>query len=97
MSNAATRVRNWDEACLEVRWVLGDGAILSLAANLGRAESGGFTPPPGELLFESRTEAAELLESGRLPGPATCWFLADGTDMTAADMTARLADGDAAG
>lgn len=84
MSNAGTQGRNWDEGCLEVRWVLGDGAILFLAANLGGRAGTGFAVPPGELLFDSRSDggdgAAPALAEGNLPAGAACWFLADATD-----------------
>ena len=87
MGNAGTLGRNWDEGCLEVRWVLGDGAILSLAANLGARTGNGFAEPPGELLFDSRGDegdgAARLLTRGTLPAGTACWFLADATEAPA--------------
>ena len=72
--------RCWNGRCLEASWRLTDGAQLSLLANLGPEEAGGFALPPGDLLFESAEEAADALASGgdRLPGWTTLWFLTGG-------------------
>lgn len=57
-----------------VRWRLGDGAALSLLANLG--DDGGAAPlvPGGRLLFETTPNTG----SGDLPPWSAAWLLADG-------------------
>jgi maltooligosyltrehalose trehalohydrolase len=61
-------------ACVAARWRLGNGAVLALVSNLGRADCA-VDPPEGDLLFESRAGASEDLRAGRLMGPATVAFL----------------------
>jgi maltooligosyltrehalose trehalohydrolase len=63
-----------DRASVVARWRLGNGAMLALAANLGR-QSCVVASLKGDLLFESRAGAGEDARHGRLPGPATVAFL----------------------
>jgi maltooligosyltrehalose trehalohydrolase len=59
------------------RWRLGDGAILTIACNLG-ASSVSIAPPVGRPLFASVADATP--RPGSLPGHCTCAFLdADST------------------
>jgi malto-oligosyltrehalose trehalohydrolase len=55
-------------------WRLGDGAVLTIACNLG-AEPASITPPEGHLLFASLANASTQASSGCLPGHCTCAFL----------------------
>jgi malto-oligosyltrehalose trehalohydrolase len=61
------------DAAVVARWRLGNGEVLTLAANLGR-ETCAVDAPKGELLFELRTGAAAEMRQGRLPGLATVAF-----------------------
>ena len=56
------------------RWRMGDGAVLTLAANLA-AQPTAFTPPTGDLLFATVRDAASLMRSGWLHGHCACAFL----------------------
>jgi malto-oligosyltrehalose trehalohydrolase len=80
MTNDGTSGRSWDMTQLSVQWTLADGAVLSLAANLGAAAGRRHALPPGELLFESAEGAAEALEHGELPGWSACWFITEGAE-----------------
>jgi maltooligosyltrehalose trehalohydrolase len=64
-----------DAAGLRVGWTLGDGARLSLVANLGARPQSGFPRPAGEVVFASRPGLVEALEQGQLPGWSLAWFL----------------------
>ena len=57
------------------RWRLGDGAELTIAANLARAATG-IRAPAAKLLFESRPDAAATAGEGRLPAQTTIAWLA---------------------
>ena len=74
---ASLGATSWSETALSAGWRLGDGARLSLVANVGGKLLTGFTLPEGELLFETGPGLAEELEGGRLPGWSLAWFLAD--------------------
>jgi maltooligosyltrehalose trehalohydrolase len=56
------------------RWRLANGAVLTIACNLGR-ESCPIERPDGRLLFASRAGAGEQALHGRLEGLATIAFL----------------------
>ena len=58
-------------AAMLVRWRLGDGAILGIAANLGRAAVA-FAPPSGVPILETREKA---VADGQLAGHATVVFI----------------------
>ena len=63
-----------DKAVLAT-WRMGDGAILTIACNLG-ASAVSIAPPQGTLLFSTGTFAA-----GTLPAHSTCvWLNSDRTD-----------------
>jgi hypothetical protein len=53
------------------RWRLGDGAVLTIACNLG-ADPATIAAPAGRLLFGNQPDAAE---AGRLPGHCTFAYL----------------------
>ena len=59
------------------RWRLGDGAVLTLAANLGR-EPVAVSVPAGEALSATPDEAAPQACAGRLPGHSTVAWLDHG-------------------
>jgi maltooligosyltrehalose trehalohydrolase len=56
------------------RWRLGDGAVLTLACNLGTTLES-IVPPAGSLLFASIADASTQAAFGRLPGHCTYAFL----------------------
>ncbi|MEA2928719.1 MAG: maltooligosyltrehalose trehalohydrolase [Hyphomicrobiales bacterium] len=58
------------------RWRLGDGAVLTLAANLG-AQPCGLDRPPGGLIFETSHDAGAM-GGGQLGGYTTLAFLEAG-------------------
>ncbi len=60
------------------RWQMGVGAVLTLASNLA-AQPTSMTPPTGDLLFATVTDAASLARSGWLPGHCTYAFLETGS------------------
>ena len=69
-------VRSIDGAALSIAWTLGDGARLTLCANLAD-EPGQVTPPnAGRTLYESSAGAAEAALRGELPSWCAAWFLA---------------------
>jgi maltooligosyltrehalose trehalohydrolase len=61
-------------AAVIARWRLGDGAVLGIAANLGRDDARSERLE-GELLFESRKDAADSLEGGTLMAGSTVALL----------------------
>lgn len=59
-------------AAVLARWRMGDGAMLTIAANLGKTSVLMFDIPEGEMLFESVTGATDLLTYGyHLPAATT--------------------------
>jgi hypothetical protein len=52
------------------RWRMGDGAVLSVAANLG-ADPVSLQPLRGAIVFESAWRAGACVLSGRLAGRST--------------------------
>jgi malto-oligosyltrehalose trehalohydrolase len=56
------------------RWRLGDGAVLTIACNLGTTLET-VAPPAGQLLFASIADASAQAAFGRLPGHCTYAFL----------------------
>jgi malto-oligosyltrehalose trehalohydrolase len=58
-------------AAVLVRWRMGDGAILAMAANLA-SEPAAITPPGGTLLFATSDKA---IAGGKLAGRSTAVFL----------------------
>jgi maltooligosyltrehalose trehalohydrolase len=65
------------EAAVLARWRMGDGAILTIAANLGPATCA-LTTPPGELLFATGQTGGVSAQNGRLEGRTTVAFLETG-------------------
>jgi malto-oligosyltrehalose trehalohydrolase len=63
---------------LAVRWTLGDGARLTVLANLGEEFLEGIDAPSGKLLFESRRGLAAILQESRMPPWSVAWFLKPG-------------------
>ncbi|MCK8784051.1 malto-oligosyltrehalose trehalohydrolase [Roseomonas sp. NAR14] len=62
------------EKAVAARWRLGDGAVLTLAVNLG-AGAVPCAPRPGPLLFETTPGAASALGKGTLPAYTTVALL----------------------
>jgi malto-oligosyltrehalose trehalohydrolase len=62
-------------AAVIARWRLGDGTVLTIAANLG-PDAAPATPCADPLLFESRKGAAAALAQGELPRRSTVATLA---------------------
>lgn len=56
-------------------WRMSDGALLTIACNLGRTACG-IGEPAGQLLHESRADAAAQVRRGHLPAATTLVFLA---------------------
>src|SRR5262249_61574205 len=52
-------------AAVLARWRMNDGAVLTLATNLGEGAVS-LAPPAGRVLFESAAEAGESLQHGSL-------------------------------
>ncbi len=59
------------------RWRLGDGAVLTIAANLG-TEPGPLAAPAGNLLFATSPDAARQTQAGCLPAHSTVAYLERG-------------------
>jgi malto-oligosyltrehalose trehalohydrolase len=69
-------VRSVDGRALSVAWTLGDGARLTLCANLGD-DPGAVAPPnAGRSLYESASGTAESALRGEMPGWSAAWYLA---------------------
>ncbi|HEY8610883.1 MAG TPA: malto-oligosyltrehalose trehalohydrolase [Roseomonas sp.] len=62
------------DAAVLARWRMGDGAILTIAANLGAAPAQ-VKAATGRMLFESALGAAASLAAGRLPAHTTIALL----------------------
>jgi malto-oligosyltrehalose trehalohydrolase len=62
------------KSAIMARWRMGDGAVLSIAINLG-ADPVPLDPPGGKLLFESVAQAGARALSGRLPTRCTVAFM----------------------
>ncbi|MGH8508572.1 MAG: malto-oligosyltrehalose trehalohydrolase [Gammaproteobacteria bacterium] len=60
---------------LQVAWILGDGARLSLLANLARDPLSGVTTPLGSSLYATDRRVLDALAEGRLPPWSVAWFL----------------------
>jgi maltooligosyltrehalose trehalohydrolase len=59
-----------------VTWTLGDGARLTLVANLGDQPQSGFAQPEGEIIFANRSGADKELAEGILAAWSVVWSLA---------------------
>jgi malto-oligosyltrehalose trehalohydrolase len=64
-------------AAVVARWRMGDGAVLTLATNLGESPVS-LKPLSGRALFESTDGAAKALRDGRLPPFTTVALLVPG-------------------
>lgn len=73
---SAGEVRSLDGRALSVAWTLGDGARLTLCANLGDARASVQPPGGGQTLHEQPGGAAEAALRGELAGWSVAWFLA---------------------
>ena len=62
---------------LTVRWRLGDGCLLSLAANLGE-DAIETAPAGGELIFATANLDDKIIASGKLPPWSVVWHLQTG-------------------
>jgi 1,4-alpha-glucan branching enzyme len=65
-------------AAVLARWRMNDGAVLTLAANLGEAPAR-LPAPAGRVLFETAAGAAKSLQDGTLPARATVVLLEPGS------------------
>ena len=66
---------------------MGDGALLTLWANLGDAVVSCGNGPQGELLAESEPGAARQLEDGTLSAGVTVAYLQSGQQTPSEDTT----------
>jgi hypothetical protein len=69
-------VRSLDGRALSVAWTLGDGARLTLCANLGDGPGAVAPPNAGRSLYESASGTAESALRGEMPGWSAAWYLA---------------------
>ena len=65
------------EAAVLARWRMGDGAIFTIASNLGPAACA-LTAPLGELLFATGPTGGASAQNGQLEGRMTVAFLETG-------------------
>jgi maltooligosyltrehalose trehalohydrolase len=65
-------------AAVLARWQMNDGAVLTLASNLGRS-SVSLPPPAGRVLFANAAGAAKSLHASRLPPRTTVALLEPGS------------------
>lgn len=61
-------------AAVVARWRLGDGAVLTIATNLGR-EACALAPPRGEQVFATNESAAARAQQGTLDAATTIAFI----------------------
>ena len=80
----AGTARTEDDRALGVRWRLGDGAVLTLIANLHDDPCAAPMAPTGRVLYESAPGLAKGAASAPLPG----WSVAAVLDESAADGSA---------
>jgi maltooligosyltrehalose trehalohydrolase len=71
---SAIEARAIGERAVRACWRLGDGAVLTLAMNLGQ-DAAPVSAPTGELLFATPDAAAQQANAGRLPGHSTVAWL----------------------
>ena len=69
------RCERWGDAGLTVAWRLGDGARLTLVANLSGAPDAGCGRPPGRTLYETTEDLADKAAGGTVPAFAVGWFV----------------------
>jgi malto-oligosyltrehalose trehalohydrolase len=63
-------------AAVMARWRMSDGAVLTLAANLG-TDVVEIEPPAGSILFEGADGTAEAMRAGALPARVAAAFIED--------------------
>ncbi len=63
------------DRALSARWVLGDGAELSLLANFGDEAITGINLPLGQVLYTTHTKELERLNTDQLPSWSVIWYL----------------------
>jgi malto-oligosyltrehalose trehalohydrolase len=74
MTGHAGEMRLWSPG-LTVAWRLGDGARLTLLANLSGSSAEGCEAPAGDLLFASAPGLVEAARLGRMPAWSVLWTL----------------------
>jgi maltooligosyltrehalose trehalohydrolase len=62
-------------SALVVRWRLGEGAQLTLLANLGDTAVEGIPLFAGKDIYLSQSDLQEMLASGRIPAWSAAWFI----------------------
>jgi len=77
MERAAGTAEADGNTAIGVRWRLGDGAVLTMIANLGDQPGSAPFTPSGRVLFESDDGIAERIGGGRLPPWSVAVFLKD--------------------
>ncbi len=77
MGNGSPQLTLLAERALSLRWRLGDGSRLSLAANLGE-NTIEAAPANGALIFATANLDAATLAAGRLPPWSVAWHLQTG-------------------
>lgn len=65
----------WTDGALSVSWIMGDGAELTLIANLAKDEAAGTDTPPGRLIFETVPGMAVNGVPATLPPWSVMWYL----------------------
>jgi len=60
---------------LDARWVLADGSLLSVLANLGAMELPGITRPETDLLYTTHPADTGQTATDTLPGWSVTWYL----------------------
>ncbi len=66
MTGRQARYQIWDNRAISVKWRLGDGSTLTLAANLGDKTAAIDCPCRGDVLFASDSTVQATLQQGRL-------------------------------
>jgi 1,4-alpha-glucan branching enzyme len=75
------RYEVFEDLGLRVNWTLGEGAQLSLLANLSRQAIGGVKPPPrSDIIYISEEGVATALAKQTLPPWSVAWFIEQGAE-----------------
>ena len=70
---SGARIVRYGQRALRVQWILGDGAQLTLTANLGPDDLAGVMPTAGRSLFAIPPLNANVRAEGRLPRWSVSW------------------------